>query len=266
MTEVRILASSQVTTIDFDGLDHLLRGLRRSDPFIQLAVLAGHHALQQSGIMASCQPEDVGVCVGSTTGPLKTNFDFLDTLFDDGEGQASPTLFSHSVHNAAAGYVSRLLNLQGMSQTVTTNGWPFLAALSDARWSVVSGMLPYCLVLGIEESCPVLDEAAGRLVGKNDRLPQMGAVAWLLSANEQPGLTLAEITIDEQYNDEVYLLSRDREVFSASVELPSYSSGSLASCLSLTTAMERIKSGIGQGNWQVKAPFGSARCEFGKAS
>lgn len=266
MANVSVLASAMVSDIDFSRAPHLLRGLRRADAFVQLAVLAGHTALEQSGIMAHCQPADVGVYVGSTTGPLPTNFDFLDTLFDDGEGQASPTIFSHSVHNAAAGYVSRLLNLQGMSQTITLNGWPFVAALLEAKSALASGALSHALVLGVEESCSVIDEAAGRLAGGSERPPQRGAVAWLLTAGDEAGVVLGEIDLDEVYNKEAHLLQRDEEIFTATVALPLYPPGALGHCFSLTTALQSMAAGSGQGSWQVEAPFGRARCAFGRGA
>ncbi len=262
MANVSVLASAMVSDIDFSGAPHLQGGLRRADPFIQLAVLAGHGALEQSGIMGQCQPADVGLYVGSTTGPLQTNIDFLDSLFDKGKGQVSPTLFSHSVNNAAAGYVSRLLNLQGMAQTITLNSWPFLAALLEAKSALATGVLSYALVLGVEESCPVIDEAAARLAGGAVRLPQRGAVAWLLAAGTG-GIDLGEIVIDEVYNDESHLLLRHDEIFSASVDLSVFLPGTLAHCFSVTKALEDIMAGQGQGSWQVEAPFGTARCAFG---
>lgn len=263
MREVSVVASALVADIDFSAAPHLLRGLRRADPFIQLATLAAHRVLDKSAIMDQCQPAEVGIYLGTTTGPLQTNFDFLDTLFDGGEGQASPTLFSHAVHNAAAGYVSRLFKLQGMAQTITLNGWPFLAALLEAKVALASGALSYAVVLGVEESCPLLDEAAGRLAGGQPRLPQRGAVAWLLAGGDQAGPLLGEIVVDEVYSGEEHLLLRHQEIFSATLDLPLLPPGPLAPCFSVTHALQGIAAGSGQGSWQAEAPFGRARCTFG---
>ncbi|MDZ7642313.1 MAG: beta-ketoacyl synthase chain length factor [Desulfurivibrio sp.] len=211
---------------------------------------------------------------------METNFRFLDTLFDNGEGQASPTLFSHSVHNAAVGYLTRLLNLQGPALTFTAPGWPFLAALAEAKAALEHPGLAAALVVAAEEESPLLAEARERLAaeaggkqGVENSATQpvatacrLGAVAWLLEAVE-PGAAAAlprlrEIVLEEEPADAAFYLSRSGEQFWPSefpggwlAEVPR----SLAAALSLSHALEefthRAESAL---HWQASAPCGRA--------
>ncbi|MFU8818414.1 MAG: beta-ketoacyl synthase chain length factor [Desulfurivibrio sp.] len=247
----------------------LLRDLRRADLFIQLAVLAGSAAL---GPDQERDPSQTGVFLGTTTGPLDTNFRFLDSLFDNGEGQASPTLFSHSVHNAAAGYVSRLLNLWGPVQTVTTPGWPFLVALAEAKTALELMPFTRALVLAVEEETQVLVEALNRRQGGKEATapppnPLRGAVAWLLTTEADSGHRspkLCDILVEENHGAADFYLQRQDEVLPPGAaagdrEAPA----SLFPALSLSRALQ---DGPRQGerslSWRVTAPCGRARVQI----
>jgi hypothetical protein len=247
---------------------HLLRELRRADDFIRLAVLAGTAVLE--GAEVGGGSSEIGVFLGTTTGPLETNFRFLDTLFDNGEGQASPTMFSHSVHNAAVGYVARLLNIQGPAFTITAPGWPFLAALAEARAALENLDLQAVLALAVEEESPLLVEArerqrAGEPAGNPPASPRrLGAVAWLLTTARGPGLVaprLRELALEEKPCDAVFYLQRQQECFLPARESSGREQGplGLAAALSLSRAVQEAGRRREQSlSWTATAPCGRA--------
>ncbi|MCJ7818917.1 MAG: hypothetical protein MUP25_03745 [Syntrophales bacterium] len=119
MKGVTVTAACSLLLEGFEAPESLGQQLRRADDFISLAVVCSQMVLKNSP--AKNLPADqTGIFIGTAYGPLETNFSSLASLIDDGEGQISPTLFSHSVYNAAAGYVARLLDIHGPALTITT--------------------------------------------------------------------------------------------------------------------------------------------------
>jgi hypothetical protein len=184
------------------GLEHavppqLARELRRADDFIRLAVVGGFAALA-SAPGRELPPEARGIFIGTAFGPLETNFQSLGSLINDGEGQISPTLFSHSVYNSAAGYAARLLDFRGPALTVTDYGYPFLLALEEARLAVASGRVERALVLGVEVYSELLSDAYRRSFSGREVPWHKGAVAWVLDragAVESPLALLEAVTV-----------------------------------------------------------------------
>ena len=250
---------------------HFLRDLRRADDFIRLAVATGA-ALLSSLPDESSLPEATGIFVGTTIGPLETNFRFLDTLIDDGEGQGSPTLFSHSVHNSAAGYVARLFNIRGPALTVTTYGWPFLSVLAEAAAALAARQLQAALVIGVEEEAPLLVEALGRSEAEAGAARsevsdcRKGAVGWLLIAEPLAGEKgtprLCGIDLAEQMVEPADYLARP-ETFSSSAKFPQSEvvwPDALAGPVNLTQAVVSArKEQRSRFEWRLGASFGKAR-------
>ena len=132
------------------------RALRRVDHYSRMAALGSCLALEDAGR----QPQDaqhLAVVVASGYGSTRTTFSFLDSVFTDGDACASPTMFSNSVHNAAAAHISILLNARGPNLTVSQFEMSVSSALFTAcRWlqdkhvdAVLFGSVDeYCSVLG----------------------------------------------------------------------------------------------------------------------
>jgi hypothetical protein len=177
--------------MDQEAPPRLARELRRADDFIRLAVVGGHNALAAAP-ERDLAPETKGLYLGTAFGPLETNFQSLGSLINDGEGQISPTLFSHSVYNAAAGYAARLLEFQGPALTLTDYGYPFLLALEEARLAVASGRVERALVLGVEIYSELLADAYRRSFAGLEAPWRKGAVVWVLdrAGTAGPGLGL----------------------------------------------------------------------------
>ncbi len=150
------------------------RTLRRSDAFIRLAVAAATEVLQgESGA-------DIGLILCSAYGPMETNFDVLQMVVD---GEAvSPALFSHSVFNAAAGYIASVCSLQGGLFTITDFDLPFFRGLQQGWLLVESGLMRRCLVLQVETYSRLLADAVADNGGREPWPPM--AVCWSLEAGD----------------------------------------------------------------------------------
>jgi hypothetical protein len=198
-------------------------------------------------------------------GPIETNFRYLDSLIDDGEGQSSPTLFSHSVHNAVAGYLARLFDYQGPSLTVTTFTWPFLIALEEARRAIVRGAVERALAIAVETRCPVLEEAGRRMAG-GDRDPwQPAAVAWVLDAAHEADLAgpiLTAVEVGEAPCHPQALLTRSEESRSGPF-LDAADQQPAGVAIALTRALGRMgEVAPGAVRWRLASPGAQASLEF----
>ncbi len=138
-----------------------LSRMRRADRFSKMAVLAAIDALQNAGIELH-DPARTGVVLGTAFGPHPTVFSFLDDILEFGDDAVSPTLFSHSVHNAAASYVSVALGLAGPAMTLTTFTDPFHQSLLLAQTWLDQGVCDSVLVGGVEECGTVMEYIVSR--------------------------------------------------------------------------------------------------------
>lgn len=131
----------------------ITRKMRRSDRFSRMAAISAFDAVKDSGI----NDKSLGVIVSTAFGPHTTTFKFLDGILDYGPNAASPTVFSNSVHNAAASYISSLLDIKGPTLTVTDFAFPFQNALLIAKGWLQSNKCDYVLLGAIDEYGEVLN-------------------------------------------------------------------------------------------------------------
>lgn len=142
-----------------EGLDRFIprNKLRRIDPFLQMGLLSSYLALEESGINIA-EMEDksrIGIVFGTGYGPLQTSFAFFDTLIDDGDKCASPTLFANSVHNSLVTNVSIALNIEGPCQTLTCFDMTTASVFSTASDWLEKGIVDYVLAGVGDEYCEV---------------------------------------------------------------------------------------------------------------
>lgn len=128
----------------------VLKKMRRSDKLSKMAVLAAADALSDSGL-EEAEKKKLGVIVATAFGAHVTTFDFLDGILDFGEAAVSPTVFSNSVHNAAASYISTALGIQGPTLTVTRFFFSFQAALQLAVAWLREGRVEHVLVGAVDQ-------------------------------------------------------------------------------------------------------------------
>ncbi|MBU0480836.1 MAG: hypothetical protein KKG47_07025 [Proteobacteria bacterium] len=241
--------------------DHMARDLRRADNFIQMSVLSAAAALAAAP-GRDLPPENVGVYIGTAYGPLETNFESLGSLIDDGEGQISPTLFSHSVYNAAAGYVARLLDIRGPALTITNYGWPLLIAMEEARTAVAVGRIERGIVIGVETYSELLADAYRRSYG-TDTVPwYRNSVAWILDPAEQVDCSLCRlktIGLVEAECDPADFLTRNGERWSGPGLQEGGAPQPMAYAGAITGAVAAFPGAYtGKISWQITAPFGRA--------
>ncbi len=140
----------------------VLTGMRRADRFSKMAVLAAFDAVKDSGVAIGQGETNLGIILASAFGPQVTAFRFLDEIIDYGDSGVSPTLFSNSVHNAAASYVASALGSRGPTLTVTQFGLSFHQALLIGRAWLHEGRCEKVLVGSVEECGTVLEHVCSR--------------------------------------------------------------------------------------------------------
>jgi len=186
------------------------RKVRRSDRLSKMAVFAAADALDDAQLPPDLDRRRIGLIVTSAFGSHTTTFQFLDEILTYGDAAVSPTVFSHSVQNAAAAYVASTLDLQGPTLTLTQVHFAFHHALLLARQWLATGQCDHVLVGGMDELGSVMHFICRSLLrspmdGKlrpfafakyPAAIPGEGSAFFLLSGTPQPGsyARLEEIT------------------------------------------------------------------------
>ncbi|MCD6534319.1 MAG: beta-ketoacyl synthase chain length factor [Deltaproteobacteria bacterium] len=130
------------------------RELRRLDHFSRMALLGACLACEDSG--QELIGERTGLIVASAYGASATTFSFLDSVIEDGDALASPTLFSNSVHNAAAAHIAKHLKITGPNLSLTQGRLSVpMALLTAAQW-LAEGRVDTVLCGAVDEYCDVL--------------------------------------------------------------------------------------------------------------
>jgi 3-oxoacyl-[acyl-carrier-protein] synthase II len=142
----------------------VLAKARRADRFTRMSVLAAADALADAGLDGTLDKTRLGVIVATALGPHVTTFSFLDGILEFGDAAASPTAFSHSVHNAAASYIAMTLDVRGPTLTLTHFHFAFHEALVLARAWLENGRCDAVLVGATEELGAVLQYVCGRML------------------------------------------------------------------------------------------------------
>jgi 3-oxoacyl-[acyl-carrier-protein] synthase II len=150
----------------------LLRKFRRADRFSKMAVLAARDAVQDSGISYESGTSSLGLIISTAFGPHVTTFRFLDDILDYGDANVSPTIFSHSVHNAAAAYTALALETQGPALTVTQFDFSFHQAVILAQTWLNQGRCEYVLVGAVDECGPAMEYICSQCLN----IPQDGKI------------------------------------------------------------------------------------------
>jgi 3-oxoacyl-[acyl-carrier-protein] synthase II len=88
------------------------RTLRRVDHYARMALLASRLALEDAGINDGL-PENTGLIVATGMGPTANTLDLQPADVAAADLALSPIVFSNSVQNAAAAYISMLLKIRG---------------------------------------------------------------------------------------------------------------------------------------------------------
>jgi len=170
--------------------------MRRADRFARMAAVAALDSWAgASDACASVAKDRVGLIVTSGFGPHCRGFRFLDGILDCGDSSALPTDFSHSVHGAAAAYITELLELRGPSLSTTDFEIGFEQAVLLAQCWLDQRACDRVLVGAVEEIGEVLIHCASRMLGgEKIFVPGEGAVFLTLGPMDGEGLARLEAT------------------------------------------------------------------------
>jgi len=136
----------------------LSKKLRRADRFSRMSVLSAVDAYRESGISVN-QTEKLGIIHATAFGPHVTSFSFIDDMIDYTDANVSPTKFSNSVHNAAASYISAILDCRGPTVTLTQFKFAFQNALIIAGSWITDGRCDHVLCGCTDELGTVMEYA-----------------------------------------------------------------------------------------------------------
>ena len=165
--------------------------MRRADRFARMAAVAALDAW----ISDNVPRERIGLIVSSGFGPHCRGFRFIDGILDCGDSNALPTNFSHSVHGAAAAYITELLELRGPSLTTADFEIGFEQAVLLAQCWLDQRICDRVLVGAVEEIGEVLLHCVPRMLGDdNPFTPGEGAVFIMLAPADAKGLACLETT------------------------------------------------------------------------
>jgi 3-oxoacyl-[acyl-carrier-protein] synthase II len=184
----------------------ILKKLRRSDKLSKMAVLAASDAVAESGLEDD-ERRKLGVVVATAYGAHATTFEFLDGILDYGEAAVSPTVFSNSVHNAAASYISSALGIQGPTLTVTQFFFSFQAALQLADAWLQEGRVRHVLVGAVDQ----FGEVMGYIADQKLSLAADGKIRPFLLQNPAavPGEGAAFFLLGNEKRDRAYCRVED---------------------------------------------------------
>ena len=127
------------------------------------------------------------VFLGTGWGAQSETYDFLTGLFETDERFPSPTDFVASVHNAPGGQIA--LQFQSTGPNITTSGgnYSFEQALLSAHL-LSGGIGERFLVMGVDESHPVVSHLFDRSVLADDILSDGGGSFCLIRASNRSDL------------------------------------------------------------------------------
>lgn len=162
----------------------LFKGMRRADRLSKFAVMAAVDAWNDSAA-AGMDPSRVGIVLATALGPHVRTFEFLDGILDFGHAAASPTAFSHSVHNAAVSYIAGALQTHGPTLTVTDFHFAFHQALEIAQCWLDEGRCDGVLVGAAEELGEVMLHVCQRMIPAAQGVVPGEGAAFLLLSNQR---------------------------------------------------------------------------------
>jgi len=131
---------------------------KRLDLFSQYAVSAAQQAMEDSGL--ACDPERLGVYIGSGIGGLSTMVREEEKLLKSGPHRVSPMTIPMMIANLSAGNVAIRFNAQGPCLPVVTACATGTNAIGEAYRTIAGGWADAILAGGTEASITTLGVAA----------------------------------------------------------------------------------------------------------
>jgi 3-oxoacyl-[acyl-carrier-protein] synthase II len=127
------------------------KAVRRLDRFVQLALVAAHEAVADSGFDVSKEdPFRCGCILGSGIGGLAEFESGHNDLLTKGPNRLSPFVIPKMIANSAAGNISIRYHLQGPNTTVSTACSSAAHAIGDAMRQIAYGFADVMVTGGTE--------------------------------------------------------------------------------------------------------------------
>ena len=127
--------------------------IRKLDPFSVYALVATHEAMSMSGLNSeSCNPDRIGVTIGTGVGGIQTLEDQQRVIDQKGARRVSPQFVPKMIANIAGGHLSIHWNLKGPNQTITSACASATDAIGMAMRLIISGDADAMVTGGTEAS------------------------------------------------------------------------------------------------------------------
>ena len=151
--------TSAVTSEDHAEYGLKMAFYRKLDKFSQLQAVSGMAALADGKFEVNGEnAPDIGIVVGTATGPLSTICNFQKDLVSDGNAAGSAFRFPNTVYNAAGGYLSICSGIKGYNATVTNGAQSGLQSIAYGCEIIRSGKSRAVVATGTDENSDVIEE------------------------------------------------------------------------------------------------------------
>jgi 3-oxoacyl-[acyl-carrier-protein] synthase II len=144
--------SRRIETFDPSPVLDNPKDLRRADRFQQLAMLAAHEALGDTGDLSATDPARIGSFVATGVGGLETLEEQILIRAEKGERRVSPFLVPMMMSNAAAAAISMRWGLQGPCETTVTACAAGTHAIGNATRLIQLGLADVMVSGGAESA------------------------------------------------------------------------------------------------------------------
>jgi len=202
----------------------VLKEARRADSFTKMATLAAYDALADSNIPQETRAK-VGIILATAFGPQVTTFNFLDDILTYGDAGVSPTIFSHSVHNAAASYIALNLQTRGPTLTMTQFADSFRQAVILAESWLSEKRCEYILVGTADQTGKVMEYICSQKLKiapdglikpfncakEPEAIPAEGSAFFLMTNHENYNqyCSISALPVDNREKADLYILDSD---------------------------------------------------------
>ena len=123
---------------------------RRMDLYTQYAMAAAWQAVNESGILGTLPPEELGVYVGSGIGGYHTSVVEFEKMMNRGPSRVSPLYIPMMIANIATGNIAIKFNAQGPSLPVVTACATSTNAVGEAYRAIKDGYATAIIAGGAE--------------------------------------------------------------------------------------------------------------------
>ena len=148
-TDFKVKVAAEVK--DFEPARYMDKAeLRKFDPFCQYAMGAAAQAVESSGILGKCAPEEVGVYFGSGIGGITTFEEQQKLMLEKGPRRVSPFFIPALIINMAGGLIAIKYNFQGAAVSSVTACATGNNAIGEAYRAIKHGYLTAALAGGSE--------------------------------------------------------------------------------------------------------------------